>query len=105
MKIKSLTHFATILSVLVSMSVSAVQIGGPIGPRDPPPPPETIYTARTYYRIVIIPGTAANNWTPTYVHSSISSTTTESTCASAFAAHLAYIASHSYIYANYRTCN
>jgi hypothetical protein len=105
MTLHSFSRFASLLALCVSMNATAVQNGGPVGPRDPPPPPEATYTARTYYKIVIIPGTAANNWTATYVNSSISSTTTEPTCASAFAAHMAYIASHSYIYANYRTCN
>jgi hypothetical protein len=106
MKIKPFTRLAAVLAVLVSMSAAAEQVGGPIGPvvgRDPPPGPT--YTARTYYKIVIIPGTQANNWTPTYVNSSISSTTSDPACAGAFASHQAYIASHGYIYANYRTCN
>ncbi len=102
MKTRPLTQFVSIVALLISMSASAEQIGGPIVPRDPPGP---TYTARTYYKIVVIPGTAANNWTATYIFSSTSSTTSDPTCAGAFAAHLAYIASHSYIYANYRTCN
>jgi hypothetical protein len=104
MSLHSFSHFASLLALCVPMSATAVQIGGPIGPRDPPPP-EATYTARTCYKIVIIPGTAANTWTATYINSSIGSTTTESTCASDFSTHMTYIASQSYIYANYRTCN
>jgi hypothetical protein len=103
MTARHVSQFILALGLCMSMAATAVQIGGPVGPRDPPPPGPT-YTARTYYKIVIIPGTAANNWTPTTINSYTTSTTSESTCASAFAAHQAYIASHGYIYANYRTC-
>jgi len=99
----SLPGLFTVVTLLAASVAGAAQIGGPIGPRDPGPTES--YTARTYYKIVIIPGTAANNWTPTVVHSSISSTTSEAGCASAYAAHQAYISSHGYIYSNYRTCN
>ena len=100
---KTLLGLTAAAAILASSLAQAVQIGGPIGPRDPGPTES--YTARSYYDIVIIPGTAANNWTPTVVHSSITSTTSEAGCATAFAAHQAYISSHGYIYKNYRTCN
>ncbi len=103
---KALLGLTVAAAILASSMTQAVQIGGPIGPIGPrDPDPAVIYTARSYYDIVIIPGTAANNWTPTVIHSSITSTTTEAGCATAFAAHQAYISSHGYIYKNYRTCN
>ena len=98
------THALLMIAGLAaSMAASAVQIGGPVVPRDPGPPAR-LYTATSYYLIVIIPGTAANNWHMTTINSYTTTTTTESTCASAFADQQAYIASHGYIYANYRTC-
>jgi len=86
---------------ILSFGAYAAQIGGPIVVRDPPP---VSYVARSYYKITIVPGTAANGWVSTYAYSSTSSSSTQPGCADAIAVNLAYIASHGYIYQNYSTC-